>query len=165
MRTWSDCAASRQPLGVGDDNRALVLPVSQLGEDVDDALSCVLVEVPGGFVGEEDVDVAGQRACYCDALLLAAGESQDIAGGHVLVQAHPFQELQGVGPAAAAPRLRTGDFHGGGDVLQSRHIREQVVVLEDRGGVLVPVAAEAELRQILAHEADGALGGRVRWPG
>ncbi|KPC70969.1 hypothetical protein ADL26_16635, partial [Thermoactinomyces vulgaris] len=62
---------------------------------------------------------------------------------------------------AARGGLHTGDLHGGGDVLEGGHVGEEVVLLEDRGGVLVAVAAQADRVQVLSVEADDALGGGV----
>src|SRR5690606_35062348 len=70
-----------------------------------------------------------------------------------------FQRLKGVGPAAAPGGPGAGDLHGADDVLQGGHVGEEVVLLEDRSGVLVAVAAQAQVLEVAALEADGA-GGR-----
>ncbi len=93
---------------MGDDDEAVAALGVELEEEVDDFLAGGVVEVTGGFVGEEKRGVVAQGAGDGDALLLAAGEfrgpmvqpraeadllEQVCAGGGVALASEPRGEL------------------------------------------------------------------------
>src|SRR5215831_11302448 len=70
----------RYPLGavgdggvVGDKDERELVVAAEFAEQGDDVVAGVVVEVAGGFVGEQHFGLFGEGAGDCDALLLAAG--------------------------------------------------------------------------------------------
>jgi hypothetical protein len=59
---------------VRDDDDAGVLLAGDFGEEFHDLAAALAVESGGGFVGEDEAGLVGERTGHGDALLLAAGE-------------------------------------------------------------------------------------------
>ena len=104
------------------------------------------VEGRGGLIEEDDLRVCGQTSGDCHALLLPAGKLAGVGRGpvrHAHLLQHPHADLLGLG---------LGHFPGHdqplGDVLQGRLVPEQIVVLEDKGG-LFPDAGNVALGGIV----------------
>jgi len=119
------------------------------------------IEVPSRLVREDDVRIAGERACDRDPLHLASRE----LGRPVL---HPVDERhlleEPLDPLPPLPRSRPPEEERHLDVLVSRDLREKVEVLKDEPYMTVPGLGEAigrEAGDFLAAEKIRALGRRV----
>ena len=114
------------------------------------------VEIAGGLVGEQQFRADGQGAGDRDALLLAARELVRVV---VMAGAEP-DPLEPVAGLA----LRAGaavDFERGGDILDRRHVGQQMEVLEHQGHAAAAQGGAPILvlgRQVLAEQAHNACG-------
>jgi hypothetical protein len=109
-------------------------------QEIDDLLAGCLVEIAGRLVRDEDRGVGRQRACQCDALLLAAGEL-----GRIVVQA--IAEPDGVQFLRRARRRIgiAGKLQRHRDVFQRRHGRDQMERLEHDADLAATEAGERVL--------------------
>ena len=67
----------------------------QSRQDIHDVLFRIGIQIPRGFIGDDDVRVMGEGAGDAHPLLLAAGELEYLAVGGFPVDPHPFQQLIG----------------------------------------------------------------------
>jgi len=151
VRDHEDGAAAAVGAGGGD-----------LFEDAGDVLGVGLVEVSGGFVGEEHVWIIGQRAGDGDALLFAAGEVGGAAVGF-FGEADLMEQVAGAGGAVAAGILAELE-HGEHDVFLRGELGQQEVELEDEADGLVADGREGgvgHLEEGLVVDVDFSMGGTV----
>ena len=59
---------------MGDQQQGAADAVTQVEQQIDDALAAFRVEVAGRFIGKQDLWVTGKGPRQGDALLLAAGQ-------------------------------------------------------------------------------------------
>src|SRR5690606_25018894 len=118
------------------------------------------VEVPGGFVSEEDSWLVDERPRDRDALLFAPGELR-----RIMVQAFRQSDFLeqpargGFDPALAA------EFQGHHDVLDRGERRNELEGLEDETRELIAdpgAAVLVELREVLSGKTDRAARGCVQ---
>src|SRR5215472_18690056 len=121
--------------------------LGEIGHDVQDLVDHLGVEGGGRLVEEHDARLHGQRPRDGHPLLLSAGKIGGMAVS-LVGNAHAGEEIAG-----DLRRLGAGqslDLHGGeGDVLQHRHVREEIEGLEDHADL------GAELGQVPAVAGNG----------
>ena len=96
------------------------------------------VERGGGFVGENEARLIGERAGHGDALLLSARKRiRKVVGtvGHAVV----FEQFHR--PLAGCARRDVVDLHGHGDIFQSVEKWNEIRLLENTPEVLATVSA------------------------
>lgn len=125
----------------------------------DHGRSGLRIEIPGGFVGEENPRTVREGPCERDALLFTARELRRIVV-EPITESHPLEELPGPG---AIPRgtLATHQFQGHEHVLECRESGQQVEGLEDKAYVSgaeagPPVFGQRE--DVFAAEQDSTRG-------
>ncbi len=149
-------AALSQRRIVGDQHQGGLVLFLQVEQQVDDLAARLAVQVAGRLVREQERGGGREGAGQRRALLLAAGQLAGIVG-QAVAEADLRQAFLGPLEGVVAP----GELQRHGDVLQRRHGRDQVEVLEHHAD---PVAPEARQR-VLAHpgeldavDGDGAAG-------
>ena len=142
---------------VGDDDESRALPVEAM-EDVEDELLVGLVEIPGGFVGQDDLRMVDEGAGDAHALLLTAGQLRGQVVGSV-PQTHVLQGLHGL--LLVRHRMVVLRHH---DILDGCQMRDKVELLEDQADDILADVGElgrVEAPELAPVKGDGALGGRV----
>ena len=124
----------------------MVMPlVGELPHDVEDLADQLGVQRRGRLVEEHQLGPHGQRPGDRDALLLAAGQLRGVRV-RLVRQPDPVQQLPGLLARLGlrdAPCTWTGASI---DVLERRHVREQVEVLEHHADVAALLAATSRGR-------------------
>ena len=123
---------------MGDEDDGVALFVQVL-EHPQNFAAGVAVQSAGGFVGEDDRRVPGQRTGDGHALLLTTGKLIGLilelgAEAHPLEGSFRFRVALSGGDAG----VDEGDFH----VLEKGELRQQIVLLEDEAQLLVPDACQ-----------------------
>ncbi len=132
-------------MAVRDDNNARTLLVGDFAEQFHDLPATVAIEGGGGFVGEDEAGLVGQRAGNGDALLLAAGERVRAVVG-ALGHAEVVEQFHGT-PAGRSRRCVI-DLHRDLDVLCRGEERNEVRLLKDKAEVLAPKCAQGHQRAL-----------------
>lgn len=134
-------------------NQGCALPGPERKEKIHNLGSGGLVEIAGGFIGQQKRRLGGKGPCQGNALLLAAGE---LAGEmrKPVPKTNRLQNFRGTGARFGKP----GKLQRYRDVFQRRHGWDQVKSLEDnadffaaeprkpgfiKGGDLCPAKADA----------------------
>src|SRR5581483_11264138 len=127
---------------VGDHDDGLTELLDGVGDETEELGARLGVEVPGGFVGEDDGRTRHESPGHGDALLLAAGQLVRAVG-------QPIAQADGVDDAVE-PRLvgvPSGQLQRQQDVLPGVEHRDQVVGLEDEAHLLPAHEGEILLGQ------------------
>jgi hypothetical protein len=103
---------------MGDEQKAGAASAAHFPHQREHAVGGTGVEIAGRFIGQHQRWIVCQRACDCDALLLAAGESrrQFVC---VCANCHTFKQRNGTF-ATFAKRKSFGKVHRQHDVLGGR---------------------------------------------
>jgi hypothetical protein len=154
----SQRAASRAV--VGDQHQGGAGLTAQVEQQVDDLVAGGLVQVAGGFIGEEYLGPGGIGAGDGHALLFTTRELPGVMAG----AGGQSNALQGLVGAAGGVR-RPGQLQGQQDVFARGEGRQELEVLEDEAN---PAAAQGGAAilvqgiQGLTTEPDGTGGGIVK---
>ena len=107
-------------------------------EEIGDVGAGRLVEIAGRLVGDDDRGAMHQGAGDGDALLFATGELRGVV-------IEPVGEADGgeLGAGAGEGVGAAGEFERGGDVLERRHVGDEMERLEDDADGLAAKAGEA----------------------
>ncbi len=100
----------------------------ELFEQIKETYCNHVVDVSGGLIGEQQAGTGNNRACNCDALLLAAGECWR-ASLEMVREADPTKQFGNMFLDHAF--CRTGDAQGQCYVVESGEMIDQTEVLEN----------------------------------
>ncbi len=150
----------------------------EVAEHVHDALRVVVVEVGGGFVGDQDRGPVHDGTGDGQALLLAAGQ---LDGIEVFLAGQPHLVQRGAGAGCGRIPGMARDRQRQHDVFERASIEQQVCVLQDdaHGAAQVRPRPGGQLVQPLAVDLDRSPAGglqpanqleqsglaRAGWPG
>ena len=137
--------------------------MSQLLEQLDNALSGVAVQIACRLVGQDNVRVGGEGPGDGHPLLLSAGEFLNSAVDLVLGKPHAQEQL--LRPLLFVGNLVLGDLHSRQHVLQGIEVLQQIVGLEDDGHMPVPIVGVADVLEIFPLEQHPASFRRLQGPG
>ncbi len=116
----------------------------QLGEHLHDAVTAGAIQVPGGFIRQDQQRIVDQGAGDGHALLLPAGELGRFMATAFL-QPHPFEQLCRVLTAFGC--RDAVEAHGEGNILRRVHAGDQVEGLKDKSHRLAAVDRQGILIQ------------------
>src|SRR6202049_1513464 len=133
--------SEREVVGHEHDRRSAVA-VERL-EQLENALSGRVIEIPGGFVGEEDLGRVGEGARDRDALLFSTGK----LGGKVVASAREPDAVDQIG-CAFHRALRSAQLERNLYVLESRERGDQLKALEDEADFFAPQSGALVLRSL-----------------